>query len=148
MERKLSKHLYWHEWQTLNWDEIKRLYEEGILIGSHAVTHQKLTELNEEELKNEIAGSKELIEKKIYSKINTFSYPHGAFNENVKEALKNSDYLCSCSSFEGINNNHSDLFALKRTEITAYDDTPLKFEKKILGCYGWLGKIDKWNVAA
>ena len=147
VENKLPKHLYWHDWQTLNWDEINRLYEEGLLIGSHAVTHRKLTELNEEELKNEIVGSKELIERNINAKINTFSYPQGAFNPKVKEALRNNNFICSCSSIEGTNDSQSDFFALKRTEITAFDDTPLKFEKKILGCYDWLGMIDKWNVA-
>lgn len=147
VENKMPKHLYWHDWQTLNWDEIKRLYEEGLLIGSHAVTHKKLTELNEEDLKNEIMGSRELIERNIRAKINTFSYPQGAFNKKVKEALRNNNFICSCSSIEGTNDSQSDLFALRRTEITASDDTPLKFEKKILGSYDWLGMIDKWNVA-
>ena len=63
VERKLPERLYCHNWETLNWDEVRKLYEAGMLIGSHAVTHKKLTELNDEELKRELADSKELIER-------------------------------------------------------------------------------------
>ncbi len=146
VERKLPDHLFWHDWPTLNWGEINELYDAGVSIGSHAVTHNELAGLNDEELKKEIADSKELIERNINGKINTFSYPHGSFNEKVIEALKNNNYVCSCSSIEGTNDSQSNLFALKRTEITSFDNTQHKFEKKISGSYDWLGKLNKWKT--
>lgn len=138
IERKWPKRLYCHDWETLSWDEVRKLYEEGMLIGSHAVSHKKLTEFNVKELKREIIASKELIEKNIQGKINTFSYPHGSFNEKVIEILKKSNYTCACSSIEGTNDSQSNLFALKRTEITSFDNTQYKFEKKMSGNYDWL----------
>ena len=72
----------------------------------------------------------------------------GAEDEKVKKALKENNYLCSCTSIEGTNVIRSDIYVLKRTEITAFDDTPLKFEKKILGSYDWLGKFKEWNITS
>jgi peptidoglycan/xylan/chitin deacetylase (PgdA/CDA1 family) len=141
VERKLPENLYWHGWETLSWHEIRSLYGAGMSIGSHGVTHRRLAGLNEKELKNEIADSRELIEKNINSRIYAFCYPHGAFNNKVKKVLSDNGFRYACSGIEGINNAHSDIFMLKRTEITAFDDMPIKFEKKLLGCYDWLGYI-------
>jgi peptidoglycan/xylan/chitin deacetylase (PgdA/CDA1 family) len=147
VEKKIPKHLYWHDWQTLNWDEIKKLYQGGMLIGSHAFTHRRLTGLNEEELKYEIEDSKDSIERNINGKINTFSYPHGAFNKKVIKTLKENNFLCSCSSIGGTNDSQSNIYVLKRTEITSFDGTSLKFKKKISGSYDWLGNFHKWNAS-
>lgn len=138
LERRLPESLYWHDWQTLNWKEIQLLHEAGMTVGSHAFTHKILIKMSNGELKKEIMESKELIEKNIGDKIFAFSYPHGAFNKKVKKVLKENKFCCACTSIEGINNSHSDIFSLRRTEITAFEDTSLKFEKKILGSHDWL----------
>lgn len=147
IEKKVPKHLYWANWQTLNWEDIKALSED-VQIGSHGLTHRKLTSLNYEDLLNEIGRSKELLEAKLKEEVNAFSYPHGASNRKVKKVLKECGYSCSCSSVEGTNDSYSDLLALKRTEISAYDDSLRNFEKKILGCYDWLGNVHKWKFVA
>lgn len=147
IEKKVPKHLYWTHWPTLNWEDIKTLSED-VQIGSHGLTHRKLTSLNHEDLLNEIGRSKELLEAKLKEEVNAFSYPHGAFNSKVKKVLRECGYFCSCSSVEGTNNSFSDLFFLRRTEISAYDNSLHNFEKKILGCYDWLGKIHKWKSIA
>ena len=139
VEHKLPPDLYYCKWQVLNWDESKTMKGQGISIGSHSLTHKRLTLLTDRELSDEVIQSKRLIEDNINERIYSFSYPHGAFDNRVKEILNNNNFKCSCSSIEGTNSIKSDLFALKRTEITAFDDTALKFEKKLLGCCDWLG---------
>lgn len=138
LERKLPHSEYWHHWQTLNWEEIRKLHEAGLTIGSHGTTHRRLTKVTDRELKKEIIESKEIIERNIGSRIFAFSYPHGAFDDNVKRTLKDNNFCCGCSSIEGTNNARSDIFALRRTEVTAFDDTSHKFEKRILGSHDWL----------
>jgi peptidoglycan/xylan/chitin deacetylase (PgdA/CDA1 family) len=138
LERKLPNNEYWHNWQPLNWEEIKKLHDSGLTIGSHGLTHRRLTKIAYEELKKEILESKELIEKNIGSKIFVFSYPHGSFNANVKKILEDNNFSCACSSIEGTNYTHTDIFALRRTEVNAFDDTFLKFEKIMLGSHDWL----------
>lgn len=143
IERKIPKSAYWHRWQTLNWEEIRKLSEAGFSIGSHAVTHRKLTELDGKGLKEEITTSKETIERNIGQRVTAFSYPHGGFNPKIKNILKDNDFRSASSSIEGTNDISADMFALKRTEITAFDNTPLKYEKKIRGGYDWLGWIKR-----
>ncbi len=147
LEKKIPKESYWSDWQTLNWKEIIQLHESDIHIGSHALTHRKLTKVSEKDLQKEVIGSKEIIEQNIGEKIFAFSYPHGAFNHKIKNTLKANNFRCACSSIHGDNNARSDQYALRRTEITAFDDTIPKFEKKILGCFDWLGKVSRWNTA-
>ncbi len=147
VERKIQGNLYWQDWPTLTWDKINELSGAGVSIGSHGVSHKELSGLNDTELNTEIVDSKEVIERNVSVKINMFSYPHGSFNEKVIEVLKKNNYACSCSSIPGTNGSQSDLFALKRTEITSFDNTLHKFEKKISGSYDWLGKLYKWKTS-
>ena len=138
IERKLPDGLYWRDWQTLDWGQVKDLHKWGLSIGSHAFTHRKLTTVDDMDLPKEIVQSKELIEKHIAREVSTFCYPHGAFNSTVREVVAANGYHSSCSSIEGVNNTDSDIFALRRTEILPLDDTAQKFEKKILGSSDWL----------
>ena len=146
IERKLQESGYWRNWKTLGWEEVKHLSREGISMGSHALTHQRLTRVNPGSLYDEIVRSREIIEEKINNRIDTFCYPHGAFNRKVIEILKDNNFHCACSGIPGTADMHSDIFALRRTEITAFDDTRLKFMKKLLGCYDWI-RYARWNVA-
>ncbi|NQU94897.1 MAG: polysaccharide deacetylase family protein [Candidatus Omnitrophica bacterium] len=149
LEQKLPKHVYWHSWQTLDWGDLIKLGQAGFSIGSHALTHKRLTEIDREALIGEIAGSRETIEKNIHDKIYAFSFPHGKYTNETKNILKQEGFLCACSSVNGINDKNADIFTLKRTEITGFDDSPIKFEKKLLGCYDWLGSFNFYasNVA-
>lgn len=141
IERKLPADLYYSHWEALDWDELRELKKQGLSIGAHGLTHRCLASLRTDEITKDVSESKRLIEKNINSQIQTFSYPHGSFDNRVMKILKNNDFTCSCSSTEGINTFNSDPFTLKRTEITGFDTDILKFRKKIEGCYDWLGKI-------
>ena len=143
IERKLPPDLYWSGWPTLTWDDIRELKKEGISIGSHSVTHGRLDLMTGEAREKEVTGSKEIIGKKTGDTVDFFSYPHGSFNREVKEAVKKAGYRLAASSVEGINGADTDPFAVPRTEITAFDNTERKFELKLSGCYDWLRGLRK-----
>jgi len=64
---------------------IKLSQNELIEIGSHTLTHSKLTTLNHNEVYNELSVSKKIIEKKIKKEVNFLAYPYGSKNEvNLK----------------------------------------------------------------
>ncbi len=54
---------------------------ELIEIGSHTLTHAKLTSLNNSEIFNELKYSKEILEEKINKKVDFLAYPYGSQNE-------------------------------------------------------------------
>lgn len=143
LEKKISQKHYWHRWQALSWLDLRELHERGLSIGSHAVTHQPLREMSKKDMTYEIINSKEMIEKNINDKICTFSFPHGSYNRKIMRVLKDNSFFCACTSRNGLNDNNSDILALKRTEITAFDNDLHKFEKKMFGSNDWLGVIKK-----
>lgn len=60
-----------------SWEELKKLNEEGFIIGSHSYSHKFLKGISDEELNREIIHSKEYIEKKLKNNIFSFAYPFG-----------------------------------------------------------------------
>lgn len=88
----------------LNWDEIKKLSERGWEIGSHGVTHKRLTECADEDLRYEIFQSKTIIENKLNTTVKSFSYPYGRNDERVNNGLKKAGYINAVSLGSGLNN--------------------------------------------
>jgi peptidoglycan/xylan/chitin deacetylase (PgdA/CDA1 family) len=100
----------------LNWDQIQEMDERGIEFGAHTVTHPMLDNLNPNEIKDEIRGSKEFIEKRLGHKINSFAYPYGRFNKKIKTIVEG-EYRGACSTLVGLANSSSDPYVIERIDI-------------------------------
>lgn len=61
----------------LGWDELGRLAEEGVEIGSHTVSHPDLGTLDPDAVEREVERSAEAIESKIGRRPRSFAYPYG-----------------------------------------------------------------------
>jgi peptidoglycan/xylan/chitin deacetylase (PgdA/CDA1 family) len=75
------------EYEAMTWNEIKELSDHGIEIGGHTWTHAFLPDLPDEQLREELAGSRSLLEQKIGRPVNTFAYPNG-LEEDVTERVR------------------------------------------------------------
>jgi peptidoglycan/xylan/chitin deacetylase (PgdA/CDA1 family) len=82
--------------RLLDWDEIHSIINMGHEIGSHGLYHRNYLHLSKEELEQEIAGSKKLIEKKLGIPIVSFSYPWSRYNDRILEAVKKANYEYAC----------------------------------------------------
>jgi peptidoglycan/xylan/chitin deacetylase (PgdA/CDA1 family) len=71
----------------LNPSEIKQMYEEGMVIGSHTVNHPVLSKLSTEEQLSEIKNSFDYLEE-VTGGLNyrTFCYPYGGFHSFTSES--------------------------------------------------------------
>ncbi len=90
--------------QSLEWNEVRRLYEKGHQIGGHTINHpMDLKMLNENELDFEIGENKTSIEyftqvqdngllPHDYKQVESFCYPRGRYNEIVIEAVKRAGF--------------------------------------------------------
>lgn len=96
-------------------NEIIRLKENGMIIGSHSMTHCFLNELNENEICYELNESKKILEDIIQEEVKYFSIPRGVYNETVIAIAKKTGYEKIFTSDVGINNFES--FILKRVAI-------------------------------
>ncbi len=123
---------------VLSWNEANEMAQNGIDFGSHSCSHRILTLLNSSEVMEELTRSKNIIEEKIGKKIESFSYPNGDYNVEIKEMVREAGYLCATAT-AGCERSSKDLdlFALKRIGI--HEGATLgptgRFSKAIFACH-------------
>lgn len=76
----------------MNWEQIKELSDNGMIIGSHCMRHKILTELYDKELDFELKGSKRFMEDNLGHTIDYFSIPRGFYNQRIIEKAKEAGY--------------------------------------------------------
>ncbi|NUQ57682.1 MAG: polysaccharide deacetylase family protein, partial [Candidatus Paceibacter sp.] len=101
----------------VNPEETMNMFNAGHEIGSHTINHVRLTDLSEEEMRNEIFTSKAEIEAVGVPAVKTFVYPFGAFNDDVRQAVIDAGYIGARSVFAGYNTKNSDKFSLKDQHV-------------------------------
>ncbi|MDX1577175.1 MAG: polysaccharide deacetylase family protein [Gemmatimonadota bacterium] len=62
----------------LGWDDLGRLAEQGVTVGSHTRTHPRLAGLEPDRLQDEVEGSAAAIERELGKRPNGFAYPYGS----------------------------------------------------------------------
>lgn len=76
--------------------EISKKFE----IGSHGLSHKKLTTLNAREAETELVSSKKILEKLLKKPVDSYAYPFGIFNKISAEYVKKSGYKFARTSQE------------------------------------------------
>lgn len=66
----------------------KEVAQQGHEIGNHTTSHMELTNLQKEEIKKEIDTSNQLIKRATGQSPSVFRPPYGAYNDDVKEYIK------------------------------------------------------------
>ena len=127
----------------LTWAEVRELSNHGIVFASHTVTHPQLHELSTSAVKEEIVSSKQTIEDRIGSAVDSFAYPFAfpqndaAFQNMLRDALRTAGYRNGVCTIVGRGNRDSDPFFLERLPVNSSDDARL-FEAKLVGAYDWI----------
>ncbi len=122
--------------------QVKEMAEYGIEFGAHTITHPHLTQIPLEEAKKEIEVSKKIISELIGHDVNSFCYPYGEYNEEIKNLVKNAGFKCAFTEKVGRNSEKDDPFELRRTEMSGIDSM-FDFRKKLAGAYDVLHRISK-----
>ena len=118
----------------LSWQELCGLASTNLVeIGSHSLTHPRLSQLSASRVEKEVALSKEIIEEKIKKKIMSFCYPWGSADKNVVKMVKEAGYSNATTTINGANDNHADPFMLKR--YGGGNMPPFLFALKISGLF-------------
>jgi peptidoglycan/xylan/chitin deacetylase (PgdA/CDA1 family) len=81
---------------ALNWEELKKLSEEGFDIASHGYYHlplnDKLYDSDKKAFTNEIFKSKKMLYEKLGLNVDVFIFPSGVRNPSAKKMLKEAGY--------------------------------------------------------
>jgi peptidoglycan/xylan/chitin deacetylase (PgdA/CDA1 family) len=111
----------------------------GMAIGSHGLTHCRLTACDDRGLRRELTDSRQFLEDLIGKPVTAISYPHGAINHRVRNAAIQAGYIVGATSRYGINGPRQDRLCLHRCEIVS-QDTERVFVQKLSGGWDWRGR--------
>jgi peptidoglycan/xylan/chitin deacetylase (PgdA/CDA1 family) len=81
------------ELATLDWDQLRKLRDCGVEIGSHTLTHPHLRRLTDIELARELRESRERLESELERPCRFLSYPFGENDERVRAAARDAGYV-------------------------------------------------------
>lgn len=124
----------------LSWEEIKAMQASGLInIGSHCFGPEPLVNLKDDALvKEEIFASKKILEEKLGSSIEFFSYPEGRFNAKIRQLVIDAGYRLAVSTRPPKGYPSDDLFALKRLRISQNSRNMFVFWFETTGYYTFL----------
>jgi peptidoglycan/xylan/chitin deacetylase (PgdA/CDA1 family) len=78
--------------RTLDWPQLTIMRRDGVTIGSHTKRHVSLPAESADIVAEELAGSREVLERHLGQPIAHFAYPGGQFNAQVVEAVARAGY--------------------------------------------------------
>jgi peptidoglycan/xylan/chitin deacetylase (PgdA/CDA1 family) len=80
---------------------VKAMIAAGWELAAHTIHHLDLTELGPEELEEEVAGSRKMLQREYKVPVNNFCYPAGQFNETVIEEVERAGFTGATTEISG-----------------------------------------------
>jgi peptidoglycan/xylan/chitin deacetylase (PgdA/CDA1 family) len=96
------------EERLMDWDDLRRLLEAGMTIGSHSTTHAVLTE-------EEVHESKRILEDRLGIRVDHFAYPRGEHDPRSVEWVRRAGYRAGWATKSGTD----DPFVRRRLPVSA-----------------------------
>jgi peptidoglycan/xylan/chitin deacetylase (PgdA/CDA1 family) len=107
----------------MTWDQIKEADKYG-KIGLHSYAHPHLTKLSLEKVRKDTQKSFDIFTKKMGYKPETYAYPYGEYNDDVKKVISSFGFRAILNQSTGSVNKTSDLNDIYR--IALVGDVNLK----------------------
>jgi peptidoglycan/xylan/chitin deacetylase (PgdA/CDA1 family) len=95
---------------------VKAMIAAGWELAAHTIHHLDLTELGPEEVEEEVAGSRKILQREYEVPVDNFCYPSGKFDESVVEAVEEAGYAGAMTEVPGFAERGKP-FELARLEI-------------------------------
>jgi peptidoglycan/xylan/chitin deacetylase (PgdA/CDA1 family) len=111
--------------------QIREMEAAGMRFGSHTRTHRTMRGLPDDELREELVGSKAMLEDLLGHEVSTLAYPYGRSSARAFELAQEAGYSLACG-IEQVNNT---LFSLSRVDAASVEGAGLKWKYKASGTY-------------
>ena len=120
--------------EAVTWDDLRALAAIGGTIGSQGRHNRPLTKLNARTLERELSRSLQELQAHVDVAFPLLAYPQGAHSARIREAARRVGYQGAFTPNPGRNGAGTDLFGLRRIEISD-SDGPITFVwKAVTGC--------------
>lgn len=115
----------------MGWDRIRALADEGVLFGSHTVSHPDLNRLPGDALIAELTNAKQVIEDRLTRPVPHFAPPYGLAKATVRAEIAR-HYRSSVGTRLGQAGGGGDPFDLPRIEMFYFTD-PARWQQYLGG---------------
>lgn len=127
---------------VLSWKELRQLAQEGVTLCAHTQTHPIMTQLAAEEVRQEVVGSQNDLQREIGAALPIFCYPSGSHDDAVVNVLREENFTVAFTTLKGQNDlRTADLLRLRRTNMTRRASLPI-FRAKL---WRWGAYVDRWR---
>ncbi len=106
-------------------NQLRELAARGHGVHSHSRTHPRLSTLSTDGIRDELAGSKADLEAVLGTPVTQFSIPGGDYDDRVVQIAADTGYTSVLNSVEGYNDEHADVFLLRRFTARSYSDVSM-----------------------
>ena len=117
--------------------ELRALPTDLVTVGSHTVTHCRLTSVGRLEQTRELRESRSQLSAMLGRPIELFCFPFGAFDTRTIELCRDADYSQVFVSVPVLSRRSQDSFVTGRIRVDP-EDWMIEFHLKIMGAYQWL----------
>ena len=114
--------------------QMRELDHSGIEIGSHTVTHPRLTQTSIDVIRQELSESKDSLQQILGAEVISFAYPYGALPPAVKGLVEEAGYKFAVAADSGPIAFYQDFWEIRRTQVFPWT-TRTGFWKKTLPLY-------------
>lgn len=124
------------ELRAMTWEQVGELAEYAWEIGSHTHTHPHLTELSDDEVREELVVSREHLAQRLGRPCESLAYPYGDVDDRVEELTRQVGYRTAAAlpgSFTHLNIHRYARLGLYN------NDGPVRFWLKVARGTRWLG---------
>ena len=118
-------------------EQLAQLPEALVVIGSHTVTHPNLPRIERSKACREISESRAALETVLNRAVRLFSFPYGAFNEELVEVCREAGYARVFTTLPSRAFSRTDSFVTGRVPVEPAD-WEIEFRLKLMGAYRWL----------
>jgi peptidoglycan/xylan/chitin deacetylase (PgdA/CDA1 family) len=108
--------------RLMNANELRGLLELGMEIGSHAVHHVRLPELDDDALATELRDSRSTLTEALGQAPTSLAYPYGAWDARCAQAVRDAGYSSACTTRPGWALRDNDPYRLRRLMVANHDD--------------------------
>jgi peptidoglycan/xylan/chitin deacetylase (PgdA/CDA1 family) len=98
-------------------DEVNELLRAGWQIGSHTVTHPKLSECSDEQVEYQVFDSKKILENRFGANVMTFAYPFGIWTPSVAVQVERAGYSSAVTTLFGRTHTFAKRYQLRRLSV-------------------------------
>ena len=139
--------------KSLSWGELAEMRDAGVDIQSHSVSHSDLRKspkgaVYDEWLRNELEGSKKLLEQQLGISVKAIAYPYGNHNDKVRAAALAAGYEACFSVYGQRITYHSSADQLGRYAIESGKPQVFQAAIKMSGGGGTDGASSTGQLAA